>query len=94
MESRRGRGIVLSADHFGNLLTNLPQGPFMSRQVARVKINGADLGTVSRSYSQVEVGALGAVWGSTGCLEIFERNGSAARHLNARIGDEVILELA
>jgi S-adenosylmethionine hydrolase len=94
IEGRRALGIVLSADHFGNLMTNLPQGLFLSRQVARVSFKGHDLGGISRSYSQVQAGSLGAVWGSTGNLEIFQRNGSAAQHLGAHIGDEVVLDLA
>ena len=38
---------------------------------------------MSGAYAAVEIGSLGAVWGSTGFLELFARNGSAAALLQA-----------
>ncbi len=87
------KGMVLSADHFGNLLTNIPQGPFQARKIRGVGIRGKRVPGVFPSFASVELGSLGAVWGSSGHLEIFLRNGNAAQSLQAHVGDEVVLEL-
>jgi S-adenosylmethionine hydrolase len=88
------RGAVLSADHFGNLTTNLPQGPFQARRVTAVHVRGRIIPGISPHYSAVSEGSLGAVWGSNGHLEIFLRNGSAQKALEIKVGDEVALSLA
>jgi S-adenosylmethionine hydrolase len=88
------RGLVLSFDHFGNLQTNLPQGPFATHPISAVLVRGRIIPGVSSHYAAVAAGGLGAVWGSQGLLEIFQRNGSAQRLLEARVGDEVALSMA
>ncbi|MES2201865.1 MAG: SAM-dependent chlorinase/fluorinase [candidate division FCPU426 bacterium] len=92
-EGDTARGRVISADRFGNLLTNVPEALFSGRRVTSVLVKGRILRGLSPSYSSVEPGEIGALWESTGHLEIFERNGSAAKHLGASNGDEVILTL-
>jgi S-adenosylmethionine hydrolase len=93
ISAREARGMILSADHFGNLVTNFPQGPFQKRRIAQVKVRNHVVEGVSTHYAAVPEAALGAVWGSNGTLELFVRNGSAARLLDARVGDEVLLTL-
>jgi S-adenosylmethionine hydrolase len=93
-EGDTARGRVISLDRFGNLLTNFPESSFQGRRISSVLLKGRVLGGLSSSYSAVGEGELGALWESTGHLEIFERNGSAARHLGAKTGDEVVLTFA
>ncbi len=75
-------GRVVWIDRFGNLVTDLPPGPrairFRGRRIPVVK-----------TYAASKPGALVAVVGSSGTLEISVADGSAARRLGAKIGDAV-----
>jgi S-adenosylmethionine hydrolase len=93
-EGDTARGKVVSTDRFGNLLTNFPESSFHGRRISSVLLKGRVLGGLNSSYSAVDEGQLGSLWESTGHLEIFERNGSAAQHLGAKVGDEVVLTFA
>lgn len=79
-------GEVLVIDHFGNALTNLPgpAGP------ARVAFDTCEL-PVFRTYADVEPGQPLALTGSSGCVEIAVREGSAARRFALRRGTRVVL---
>ncbi len=81
------QGRVVDVDRFGNLITNIPADLFQGRPV-RVHVAGKEIPLV-RTYADVEPGALLALVGSCGELEISVRNGSAARHLRAGIGTDV-----
>jgi len=79
-------GHVMHIDRFGNLITDirgssLPPGP------VEVYVCNASIDGVSRYYEETD--GLGALIGSSGYLEIALRQGSAARYLDARSGDEV-----
>lgn len=76
-------GQVLLVDRFGNLITNLP-----GRDDGVVRIAG-QAAPVARTYASVEPGALVAVTGSTGHLEVSVRDGSAAERLGASTGTVV-----
>jgi S-adenosylmethionine hydrolase len=83
---------VVYVDHFGNLVTNLgpltaPQGTIDLENV-RVVI-GAESLTVSHTYADAAPGALLALVGSDGYLEIAVRDGSAARRLGLGVGTKV-----
>lgn len=78
-------GVVLGIDRFGNILTNL-----VARRGASVEIAGREL-PVGRSYVDVARGDLLALTGSSGLLEIAQRDGNAARLLGATRGQEVLL---
>lgn len=82
-------GEVLVVDRFGNALTNLPgpAGP------ARVLFDACDL-PVCRTYADVAPGQPLALTGSSGCVEIAVREGSAARHFALRRGTRVLLVTA
>lgn len=89
-------GKIIAVDHFGNLITN-----FKSEEVARyaqkskvwVELVGrADaIRGISRSYTDVSVGKLLIVEGSSGFLEISIRDGNAAKELLYKRGDPVPL---
>lgn len=78
-------GVVITIDRFGNAITNL-----IARRGGTLRAAGRAL-PLRRTYSEVEQGqALGLV-GSSGLVEIAVRDGSAARELGLRRGDEVLL---
>lgn len=77
-------GVVLSADRFGNLVTNL-----IGLRGGRVSIQGVTLPVV-RTYADVEPGAALALVGSSGLLEIAVREGSAAQHFGVARGASVV----
>lgn len=83
-------GRIIHVDHFGNCITNI-----QSEHVAQVgfdvviEIAAQRLPTICRTYADGQVGALIALYSSSGRLELAVRNGSAARLLGAAIGDVV-----
>jgi len=60
---------------------------------ATVVVAGQEIAGVDRTYAEVEPGALLALVGSEGHLEIAVREGNAARRLGLRPGDAVTLKL-
>jgi S-adenosylmethionine hydrolase len=78
-------GLVLAADRFGNLITNLT-----GRGDGVVEVQGRLLRVV-RTYGDVNEGDLLALVGSHGLLEIAVRGGSAARTLGIGRGAPVTL---
>ena len=78
-------GVVITIDRFGNAVTNL-----MARRGGMLSVGGHRL-PMSRSYSDVPAGALVALVGSSGLVEIARRDGSAATQLGLSRGSEVLL---
>lgn len=89
-------GIVIGADHFGNLLTNVHQSDLAALQSAsgdlRVRIGGALIDGLSTSYGEGRAGCLVALVGSRGYLEIALAGGNAGRHLRVGAGQAVQVE--
>jgi hypothetical protein len=81
-------GQVITIDRFGNAVTNL-----VVRGSAEVVVGGRTL-ALRRSYSDVEPGALVALTGSNGLVEIAVRDGSAAQALGLVRGAPVVLRAA
>src|SRR3989454_886708 len=80
-------GEVIYVDRFGSLISNLP-----GEQVApgvRIRVAGTDVGSLRRTYGDVEPGQLLAYVGSDGSVEVAVRGGSAARLLGVGVGTEV-----
>lgn len=92
-------GEVLYVDRFGNGITNLaedtcgePSGGGSRRVSVRVRVGNAS-GVVAACYAGTPHGAaFGAVFGSTGYLEIAVPGGNAAERLGLRAGVRVVLE--
>ena len=82
------RGEVVHVDRFGNLVTNLRADE--GSAAASVEIAGQVL-ALSRTYGDVAPGALVAVVGSSGRIEVAQNGGSAAAHLEGGRGLVVIL---
>ena len=92
-EARRGTngsviGEIIAIDRFGNAISNLiaPRG-------GRIEIAGRGMPIV-RTYADVPAGDLIAVVGSSGFVEIAQRDGSAARALEITRGTPVTLRPA
>jgi S-adenosylmethionine hydrolase len=86
---------VVYVDHFGNLVTNLgpltePDGT-IDLESMRVFIGDVSL-AVCRTYADAAHGALLALVGSNGYLEIAVREGSAAERLGMGVGAKVKLQ--
>ncbi len=81
------RGRVVHVDRFGNLVTDIPAA-WVSPS-ALTEIRGTGISGVRATYTSVQPGALVAVIGSAGTLEISVRDGSAAARLAAGRGEPV-----
>lgn len=89
-EARRGRdgeilGEVIAVDRFGNAITNLiaPRG-------GRIEVAGRVIPIV-RTYADATTGDVVGVVGSSGFVEVAQRDGSAARVLELTRGTPVTL---
>jgi S-adenosylmethionine hydrolase len=81
-------GIVMAIDRFGNVVTNL-----IARRGGSIELAGRAI-PIRQTYSDVGVGELVALVGSSGLVEIAMREGSAAAVLGVRRGDSVLLRTA
>lgn len=83
-------GVVIYADSFGNLITNIKRDLLgRGREDAEVSVKGAVIKGIKKTYSSAPEGALVALFGSSGFLEIAVNNGSAAAKLGAAAQDGV-----
>jgi S-adenosylmethionine hydrolase len=80
-------GQVLHVDVFGNLVTDL--APEHLPTSAHLEVEGHHIGALVRTYADVSEGALCALVGSSGLVEISVRNGSAAERLGVGVGASV-----
>jgi S-adenosylmethionine hydrolase len=80
-------GVVIYVDRFGSLVTNIP-GELVEPGV-RIQVEGTNVGTLRRTYGDVEPGQLVAYIGSAGEVEVAVRGGSAARLLGVGVGAEI-----
>ena len=84
-------GQVVHVDHCGNLITNIPADELSGRNDLIIEIKGHHIAGLSSSYA--EGGWPLAIVGSLGDLEISVRDGSAARELQAGVGDTVRVDV-
>ncbi|RME79030.1 MAG: hypothetical protein D6784_01510 [Chloroflexi bacterium] len=81
---------IIHIDHFGNLVLGLTAAAVDHPEEVTFVIKGERIRGLHRTFADVPDQALLAYVGSTyDHVEIAVRNGSAARRLNARVGDEV-----
>jgi S-adenosylmethionine hydrolase len=78
------QGEVIAVDRFGNLITNL-----VTARAGEIEIGGFRL-PIRRTYADVAPGALVALPGSSGLLEVAMREGSAADRLGVSRGTAVV----
>lgn len=90
------RGHVIWRDHFGNLITNVPMDRLRSWLAGRpgcIWLESHRIPHLTETYSAVPPGALLALGGSHGYLEIACREGSATQVLGAKVGARVRVEI-
>jgi len=87
-------GEIIHVDHFGNLITNLPDTLAPSLQEkGRLNCDGAPIHHIVSTYGEAEKGTLVGLAGSQGFVEIAVVQGRADHHLNAGIGTPVRIEM-
>lgn len=91
MKHGKLKGVVISLDRYGNAVTNLVAPPRAEQAGRRVSVRGHRLGFAS-CYADVRPGEAAAIGGSSGRVEIFVNQGSAAALLGIMRGDEVSFE--
>lgn len=88
----RVAGRVVHVDRFGNIITNVAGAGL--GEIAAVRVGGVAIaGPACRAYADRPAGALLALVGSTGLLEVAAADGDAAARLGARPGDPVEVQL-
>lgn len=80
-------GVILSCDHFGNVVTNIPVNLVPPK--AHIIHHQKDLGPVRTHYAAVPPGRPLAVAGSAGLIEISTRDGDYSARTRARRGETV-----
>ena len=80
-------GVILSCDHFGNVVTNIPVN--LAPKHAHIFHKGRDLGPLRTHYAAVPPGRALAVAGSAGLIEISTRDGDYSARTRARRGETV-----
>jgi hypothetical protein len=83
---------VIHIDQFGNATTNVGHEAIKSFTGNVIRIRNRTVGKLRRTYWDVAPGKPLALVGSSGLLEIAVRDGSAAKSLKLKIGDEVRAE--
>lgn len=89
-DDHRVTGIVITVDHFGNLITNIDEALIASMKAPTVKACGKQL-PLRRTYGDVTPGDYLALINSFGVVEIARAEGSAAEALGAGRGAPVVV---
>jgi S-adenosylmethionine hydrolase len=88
-------GEVIAIDHFGNIATSITEEHIDIPHIdVEIEIGGICIMGMVKSYAEVEQSALAALVDSRGNLEIAVNQGNAAKRLNAKRGDRVVLRSA
>jgi S-adenosyl-L-methionine hydrolase (adenosine-forming) len=83
-------GHVIHLDHFGNVVTDIKASDFgQPPSTVKIEACGHSISRIVKTYAETD--GLVALFGSSGYLEIAQRNGSAAKILGAVFGDDVRL---
>lgn len=94
LEGATVAGEVIATDRFGNLITSVTESDLDRIEGAgppAVSVGGRRLGSLRAAYASADPGEPAAIVGSTGRLEIFLREGSAAAALGAGRGTPVVV---
>ncbi len=86
------RGVVLLADRFGNLVSNIDRRTFEAftrAQPVSLSVGGQPIAGVVATYADIRNGEVCALFGSTDHLEFALNGGSAAKALSAGRGAPV-----
>lgn len=99
IDGSRMKGAVIHVDRFGNCITNITRGSLTKEGVvkgARLVVKGREITSFKKFFADDEGGTdeLFAVWGSAGFLEIAAFQASAARLLDIKRGEPVLVLVA
>ena len=88
-------GLVLSTDHFGNVITNFPAASLKPSVSSGFSLEGArsPVSELRSTFAGAPPGLAFAYWGSSGFLEIGVNQNSAAASLDLRPGTPLLLKL-
>jgi S-adenosylmethionine hydrolase len=81
------QGAIQAIDHFGNLITNIPQETIQASTWSSV-IQGIQI-PGHKTYAEVPKGSLLALVGSHGWVEIAKNQGNAQQHLQVEYAEKV-----
>jgi S-adenosylmethionine hydrolase len=88
-------GRVIHIDHFGNCVTNITRNELTDKMVNegfRLTIQGQQIDELRRFFAEeTRENKVFCVWGSAGFLEVAIKNNSAAKLLQAKRGDPVVV---
>jgi len=83
------RGEITHLDHFGNIGTNIRQEDLAGLGEVIVRVRGAEMRGLVRTFGDREPGELIALINSVGELALAEVNGNAGKRLGAQVGDKI-----
>jgi S-adenosylmethionine hydrolase len=86
-------GRIVTIDHFGNLITDIPAEQVGRFERAAAELSGREV-PLGEFYAEVPAGEAIALVSSFDTLEIAVRDGSAASAFAARRGQQVVLRSA
>ncbi len=89
LEGNQITGCIQSVDHFGNLITNLKLEPNSSKTWQIHLENNWFL--IQQTYAESPVGAVMAIVGSHGFVEIAVNCGNAQERLGLKVGDRIVM---
>jgi S-adenosylmethionine hydrolase len=85
-------GSIIHLDHYGNATTNIAYQTIHTKALRTIRVKRRQLGSLKKTYCDVPPGEPLALIGSSGLLEIAVRDGSAAKALRLKVGDEVFVQ--
>jgi S-adenosylmethionine hydrolase len=90
------RGVILKADHFGNLITNfhIDDFPGVKTNPMELRIGGQRIHRLALTYAETNIGDVFAIVGSSGYLEIAANQASAQKLLGCGAGAVAELEIS
>lgn len=86
------KGLILSVDHFGNLITNFPSAQFENKPFS-LRIRDNSITGLFRSFGHAPEGELFSYFGSSGFIELGIRQASAGDALSVDPETEIELSL-
>ena len=88
-------GVILKADHFGNLATNfhIDQFPSLRTRAFALNMGSQVITRLALTYSECAAGELFAIVGSSGYIEVAASQGSTAKALGCGAGSPVKLTI-
>ncbi len=88
---------VIHVDHFGNLIVNFTLSDWKtlgSPPDVRAQINHSFIYGIKRTFAEAAVDQLLLTWDSRGFLQLAQNCGNAARTLNMKAGDHIVLKVS